>query len=163
MILLVSCHFSWKKKNHIFQKWETRAEMTEKMSKVWLTCSLVSGNQYMHGLALVFRNRSSSSLAGGGSSSFFLNFRAGAGRCASNVGLRLRCRLFLSRSFFSRSLSLAKCWPSSLPKSHSRTTVTCASIITRDSYSREWFLKKVWSLLLWSVTNIFCKIERNLM
>ena len=80
----------------------------------------------MQGVALVFLKRSSRSLAGGGSSSFFLNLRAGAGRCASSTGLRLLL-LFLSWSFFARSLSLAKCWPSSLPKSHSLTTVTWKS------------------------------------
>lgn len=88
-----------------------------------LTCSFVSGNQYMQGVAFVFLKRSSNSFAGGGSSSFFLNLRAGAGRWASNAGLRLLCRRFLS-SFFSRSFSLMCCWPSSLPKSHSLTTVT---------------------------------------
>lgn len=61
-----------------------------------LTCSFVSGNQYMQGVAFVFLKRSSRSLAGGGSSSFFLNLRAGADRCASNTGLRLLTRRFLS-------------------------------------------------------------------
>ena len=44
------------------------------------TCSFVNGNQYIQGVDLVFLKRSSKSFAVGGSSSFFLNLRAGAGR-----------------------------------------------------------------------------------
>lgn len=37
---------------------------------VCLTCSSVSGSQYMQGAAFVFRNRSSRSFAGGSSAAF---------------------------------------------------------------------------------------------
>lgn len=106
-----------------------------------LTCSGVNGNQYMHGVALVLRKRSSRS-RNGGSSSFLINFRPGErdvdcfrpigdrflrSRSADRRFSRSRLRLF-SRSLSSRSESRGRRGSAFLPTSHSRTgrsAITC--------------------------------------